>query len=65
MLFRSPTPTYEVTLSANEEGGTILTAGAKDLKMVPYGTDLFIVDNPKEGYEPVSYTHLDVYKRQA
>ena len=51
-----PTPTYEVTLSANEEGGTILTAGAKDLKMVPYGTDLFIVDNPKEGYELTALT---------
>ena len=51
-----PTPTYEVTLSANEEGGTILTAGAKDLKMVPYGTDLFVVDNPKEGYELTALT---------
>ena len=51
-----PTPTYEVTLSANEEGGTILTAEAKDLKMVPYGTDLFIVDNPKEGYELTALT---------
>ena len=51
-----PTPTYEVTISANEEGGTILTAGAKDLKMVPYGTDLFIVDNPKEGYELTALT---------
>lgn len=51
-----PTPAYEVTLSANEEGGTILTAGAKDLKMVPYGTDLFIVDNPKEGYELTALT---------
>ena len=48
--------TYEVTLSANEEGGTILTAGAKDLKMVPYGTDLFVVDNPKEGYELTALT---------
>ena len=51
-----PTPAYEVTLSANEEGGTILTAGAKDLKMVPYGTDLFVVDNPKEGYELTALT---------
>ena len=51
-----PTPTYEVTISANEEGGTILTAGAKDLKMVPYGTDLFVVDNPKEGYELTALT---------
>ena len=56
-LYRGkPTPTYEVTISANEEGGTILTAGAKDLKMVPYGTDLFIVDNPKEGYELTALT---------
>ena len=51
-----PTPTYEVTISANEEGGTILTAGAKDLKMVSYGTDLFVVDNPKEGYELTALT---------
>ena len=56
-LYRgAPTPTYEITISANEEGGTILTAGAKDLKMVPYGTDLFIVDNPKEGYELTALT---------
>ena len=54
----APTPTYEVTLSANEEGGKILiaVAGSNDLKMVPYGTDLFVVDNPKEGYELTALT---------
>ena len=53
-----PTPTYEVTLSANEEGGTILTAGAgpNELKKVSYGTELVVVDQPKEGYELTALT---------
>ena len=28
------------------------------------GSD-FAPDAPKDGFDPVSYTHLDVYKRQA
>ena len=54
----APTPTYEVTLSANEEGGKILIAGAgsNDLKKVPYGTELVVVDQPKEGYELTALT---------
>ena len=51
-----PTPTYEVTLSANEEGGTILTAGADNIKKVSYGTELVVVDQPKEGYELTALT---------
>ena len=54
----APTPTYEVTLSANEEGGTILIAGAgpNELKKVSYGTELVVVDQPKEGYELTALT---------
>ena len=54
----APTPTYEVSYSANEEGGTILiaVAGSNDLKKVPYGTELVVVDQPKEGYELTSLT---------
>ena len=54
----APTPTYEVTLSANEEGGKILiaVAGSNDLKKVPYGTELVVVDQPKEGYELTALT---------
>ena len=54
----APTPTYEVTLSANEEGGKILIAGAgpNELKKVSYGTELVVVDQPKEGYELTALT---------
>ena len=54
----APTPTYEVSYSANEEGGTILiaVAGSNDLKKVPYGTELVVVDQPKEGYELTALT---------
>ena len=51
----APTPTYEVSYSANE-GGTILIAGADNIKAVSYGTELVVVDQPKEGYELTALT---------
>ena len=41
--------------------GVIVSLDGTD---IPFDHYIFDVD-PKEEYKPVSYTHLDVYKRQA
>ncbi len=47
--------TFVVTLP-QEIGGTIRARGAKDLRAVPYGTELIIEATPAEGYELTTLT---------
>ena len=47
--------TFVVTLP-QEVGGTIRARGAKDLRAVPYGTELIIEATPAEGYELTTLT---------
>ena len=45
----------------NLDGGGSTTFVAKQ----EGSNTLTVVNRPSDGYEPVSYTHLDVYKRKA
>ena len=57
------TPILEVHVETNPEGTVMLTSEIGSVKMIPFkGTVTGPIFNGI--VEPVSYTHLDVYKRQ-